>query len=32
MKKIVLLAIVAMGMMTAQAQQAYRPTNLGSNW
>ncbi len=32
MKKIILLVAAAMGVMTAQAQQAYESTNFGSNW
>jgi len=32
MKKIILVAALGMGLMTAQAQQAYEATNFGSNW
>ncbi len=32
MKKIILLAAIAMGALGAQAQQAYQATDFGSNW
>lgn len=32
MKKLFLIALAAVGMMTANAQQAYEATNFGSNW